>query len=152
MFDVSMAFIQMSCIFQQHTPPWLIELYTLWVPLLGAVWLFCCGRLANVGGPVGVTDSQRNRLPGPALSGGFQLLVGRLHHEAASFRTQELVLAYWWVGVGLRFSGCWAQEFLELCRTTQGEHLGQDEPEREGRNVGRHFYCGQGGVSRITIG
>lgn len=71
------------------------------------------------------------------MSGGFQLLVGRLYHEAASFRTQGLVLAYWWVEVGLRFSGCWPQEFLELCRTTQGEHLGQDEPERERRNVGR---------------
>lgn len=86
------------------------------------------------------------------------MLVGRLYHEAASFRTLGLVLAYWWVEVGLRFSSCWAQEFLELCRTSHGEHLGHDEPEREGRNVGKHLYCGfcrekgQGRVSRIKIG
>ena len=108
-----------------------------------------------MGGLVGVAGSWSRRLPGPALCGGSQLLVGRLYHEAASCRplgVPGLMLAHWWVEVGLRISGCWDLEFLELCRTTQGEHLGHDETEREERNGGKHLYFGFCGKEKTRQG
>ena len=67
----------MSYASQQYTSLWSPELYVLWVPPIWVAWVLVSWWLTLVGGLVSMAGPQSGLLPGPALCGDCQPLIGR---------------------------------------------------------------------------